>query len=372
MNKKTPLYIRYIYIIWSLIIIIAVVATLLTTTLSECRYYDEKIEASTITEACFKRIKQYKIDNDIETPKEDVLDSGMLGKHFSYITTTTGVVESKRTSVNPNFGAVIVDMFKEAGLKKGDEVGVVFSGSFPAINIAVMAACDVFELKACVMASIGASSYGANDPNFTFFDMANLLYNEGLIKTKIDYISLGGSHDMGDDFWEGVSEPIIERINSSSAKYISIRDYEKNIDYRMNEFKKQIPNMKLFINVGGNIVAMGLDEEAYIYNNGLIRPNYLSSALSEGNYNKKGLIERYLDKGIPIVHMLNLKSIALKYDLPYDPATTPLVGSGNVYFEKDYRLSIPITSIVVSAIILILLGIIKYREKKEKKHELYK
>ena len=372
MNKKTPLYIRYIYIIWSLIIIIAVVATLLTTTLSECRYYDEKVEASTITEACFKRIKQYKIDNDIETPKEDVLESGMLGKHFSYITTTTGVVESKRTSVNPNFGAVIVDMFKEAGVKKGDEVGVVFSGSFPAINIAVMAACDVFGLKTCIMASIGASSYGANDPDFTFFDMANLLNSEGLLKTRIDYISLGGSHDMGDDFWEGVSEPILERINQSNAKYISIRDYEENINYRMNEFKKQVPNMKLFINVGGNIVAMGVDEEAYIYNNGLVKPNYLSTVIQEGNDSKKGLIERYLNKGIPIIHMLNLKSIAIKYDLPYDPTTIPTVGSGNVYFEKDYRLSIPIIATIVSVIILTFLGIIQFREKREKKNGLYK
>lgn len=372
MNKKTPLYIWYIYLIWSLVIIIAVVATLRTTTVSECRYYDEKIEASNITESCFKRIKKYKIDNNIETPKEDVLESGMLGKHFSYITTTTGVVESKRTSVNPNFGAVVIDMFKEAGVKKGDEVGVVFSGSFPAINIAVMAACDVFDLKTCIMASIGASSYGANDPDFNFFDMANLLYNEGLLKTNIDYISLGGSHDMGDDFWEGVSEPIIERINQSSAKYISIRDYEENLNYRMNEFKKTIPNMKLFINVGGNIVAMGLDEEAYIYNNGLVKPNYLSTSLKKGNYSKKGLIERYLDKGIPIIHMLNLKSIALKYDLPYDPVVAPTIGSGNVYFEKDYRLSIPITSIVVSVIILAFFGIMQFREKKEKKHELYK
>ena len=364
-KKKTPLYIRYIYLIWSLFIIVAVVLTIARTNLAKCRYYDEKVSASNITKLCFERIKQYKIDNGIAFAKEDINETGMLGQHFSYITTTTGVVESKRTSVNPNFAAVIIDMFKEAGVKKQDEVALIFSGSFPALNIAVMAACDTFELKTCTMASIGASSYGANDPNFTFFDMANLLYQEGLIKTKIDYVSLGGSHDMGDDFWEGVAGPIIERINNSDVKYVSIRDYKENLEYRMNEISKMVPNMKLLINVGGNIISMGLDEEAYIYNNGLIKPNYLSLYDYSGNYDKKGLIERYLERGVPVVHMLNLKSIALKYDIPYDPVNEVNIGSGKVYYETEYRLFVPITAVVVSVFILIFLGINRHKEKKK-------
>ena len=178
-RKKMPLSIYLIYVIWSMFIVIAIIVTLYTTSLCECRYYEEKFEASTITDLCFKRIKQYKIDNGIAYAKEDINQTGMLGKSFSYITTTTGVLESKRTSINPNFAAVIIDMFKDAGIKKHDEVTLVFSGSFPSINIAVMAACDVFELKTCTMASIGSSSYGANDPDFTFFDMALLLHQEG-------------------------------------------------------------------------------------------------------------------------------------------------------------------------------------------------
>ena len=246
-RKKMPLAIYLIYFIWSMFSVIAVILTLYMTSLAECRYYEEKLEASSITDLCFKRIKQYKIDNGIAFAREDINETGMLGRSFSYITTTTGVVESKRTSVNPNFAAVIIDMFKEAGIKKHDEVTLVFSGSFPALNIAVMAACDVFELKTCTMASIGSSSYGANDPDFTFFDMATLLYQEGLLKTKIDYISLGGSHDMGDDFWEGVSEPIIERIKNSNVEYISIRDYAENLKYRTREIDRKVPNMKLFV-----------------------------------------------------------------------------------------------------------------------------
>ena len=368
-KKKSPLYIRYIYLIWSLFIILAILVTLATTTMEKCRYYDEKMAASEITNTCFQKIKQYKIDHGIEFSKEDIQETGMLGKSFSYITTTTGVVESKRTSINPNFSAVIIEMFKDAGIRKGDEVGLIFSGSFPALNIAVMAACDVFELKTCVMASIGASSYGANDPNFTFFDMANYLNEEGALKTKIDYISLGGSHDVGDDFWEGVSEAIVERINESSATYISISDYLENLEYREKAFHNQVPNMKLLINVGGNIVAMGRDDEAYIYNNGLIKPSYLSTTVLKGNFEKKGLIERYLNQGIPVIHMLNLKSIATKYNLPYDPTTVPTVGEGDIYFEKEYRLSIPIISITVSVGILVFLGVVKYREKKEKKYD---
>lgn len=362
-KKTSPLYIRYIYLIWALFMLVAVILTFTSVTQAKCRYYDEKIAASELTQQCFDKIKEYKINNGIGVTTEDINNTGMLGSKFSYITTTTGILESKRTSINPNFAAVIIDMFKEANIKKGDQVVAVFSGSFPALNIAVLCAIQTFELDPLIMASIGASTWGANQTEFTFYDMAEYLCSEGILNHRIDYVSLGGSSDMGYDFWENASEPILARISENGTKLISESDFNKNLELRMDIIAKSKPNLKLFINVGGNLISMGCDEEAYIANNGLIKPSYLNNDAYGENYDKKGLIENYLMKGIPVIHMLNIKKIALKYGLPYDPTSYPEVGIGNVYYEETYHLVIPIIAVLVSIGLLVFIFIIRKKEK---------
>ena len=78
--------------------------------------------------------------------------------------------------VDQNFdGSVLLDGTNLKDLKSGDEVGVFLSGSFPALNISVLCAIQEYGLKPCVMASIGASTYGANYPEFTILDMIEYL-----------------------------------------------------------------------------------------------------------------------------------------------------------------------------------------------------
>lgn len=329
-----------------------------------CRYYDEKIEASLLAKTAMDEIKQYKIDNGIELSEDDHNETGMLGDRYSSITTTLGVLEAKRTTLNPNFAAVIIDLLKQAGVKKGDEIGVIFSSSFPALNIAVLSAIEVFELKPCIMGSIGSSSYGANNPNFTFYDMAEYLYKIKIFSHRINLVSLGGAYDIGYDFWNiDEKNAIIERIETNQTDYLYEKDYVKNIEYRKKYFNKRIPNMKTLINVGGNLVAMGKDEWAFPNKNGLIRPNYLNSNRVPV-IDKKGLMDYYLENGINIIHMLNIKGLALDFDIPYDPSPLPEIGSGNVYFEIEYNLTIPLIALAISLVFLI--GYLIYKQLNKK------
>ena len=64
--------------------------------------------------------------------------------------------------------------------------------------------------------------------------------------------------------------------------------------------------------------------------------------------------------------MLNLKSIALKYDIPYDPVVVESVGSGNVYYETEYHMTIPIIAVIASLSIMVFLGVNRYKERKKK------
>lgn len=372
MNKKFPLHLFMLFCIWALLIIISIAITLNTKDIEKCKYYEEKVNAATLTKTCEDKIKEYKINHGIELSKQDIYESGMLGVNMTYITTTSGSLEAKKTSINPDFAAVAIDMFKNANLKKGDEIGCTFSGSFPAINLAVMCAIEVFGLKPVIMASVGASNYGANDPNFHFIDMVEYLNSIDVLHVKVDYASLGGGRDNGENFDDvtgkmsdeemaELKNSIISRIEKSETVLISETDFEKNVNLRMNYFNEKIPNMKLFINVGGNLISIGSDSEGFISSNGLITPTTknLSKKIISG---ETGLIDRYLKKGIPIAQFLNIKGLASRYDLPYNPVSFGTIGEATVYYQTDYNLAIPIATLVISAGFIVL--IIYLRKKK--------
>ena len=59
-------------------------------------------------------------------------------------------------------GALLVQMLTEAGVKSGDTIGAGFSGSFPTLNLAVLAAGEAMNVKVIYIASMGASTFGAN------------------------------------------------------------------------------------------------------------------------------------------------------------------------------------------------------------------
>ena len=63
-------------------------------------------------------------------------------------------------------------------MKEGDPVAVSFSGSFPALNIAVYAAIRTLNLKPTIISSVSGSQWGANDPAFLWIDMEHFLKAE--------------------------------------------------------------------------------------------------------------------------------------------------------------------------------------------------
>ncbi len=364
--KKEQGYRTLIFLIWASLLVLSIVITFKTTTKEQNSYYDEQIEATKLAKKAMDKIKEYKINNGIAISSFDVYNCGLIGERYTEITTTSGLIDAKRTSCNPNFAALIVEFFREANIKEGDEVAVVTSGSFPALNICVQAACQVMNLKVCNMASIGASSFGANNPEFTYFDMAEYLYKEKIFSSKLDYVSLGGSNDTRTSFDLETINPIIERINDSDVTFLEESDYKKNIDERKKLIAKKCPNLKLFINVGGSLVSMGRDEYSFGNRYGLIKPSYLSRKIID-NYDKIGLLDTYLEAGVPVVQILNIKYLTTQYGIVYDPMEIPEVGEGDMYYQMSYRFDLPIIAIVISAGIFIYFGIEKYINWRKKK-----
>ena len=378
-RKEENKYFLLLYYILAIFITVAVIITLSTASYSTHRHYDMQIEASNKTLNAMSILKGKEVEmsenydygdfyetfTDKKYFDENHLNTGMIGAEYTAITTTLGNLDSKITSLNPNFAAVYIKMFNQLSLKEGDEIVINSSGSFPMLGISCIIAAEEYGLKPFIMASIGASSYGATNPAFTIFDMLEYLYEQKIINTRISIISLGGNSDVGENFGEfndyADRNLILERINKSGIEFVYEKHFDSNIEKRLQIINQKTKNVKLFVNIGGNSVGIGVRENAYYKANGILYANKYkkTSFVTSG----EGLLEKFLSNGVDAIQMLNLKQIASDYGLEYGFNKLPAVGTGDAYYEISYNLTYSIIAILV--VVAFLVYYKKRRSSKE-------
>ena len=291
-------------------------------------YYNEMNEAYEKMKSMSMEIKNERIRRGIPIDKNlDVNETGLIGEEWSGITTTLGNLESKRTSTNPDFAALLVKLFKEKGLKKGDVIAANLSSSFPALNLSLIVAADTLGLEAVMVNSVGSSTYGGNIEDFTYLDMENHLFSKGMIKNRSRGFSLGGIRDIGKEFEKEAKEKIIEKNKKYGLKFFYNENLEKNVEERYNYFVQESNNqIKIFVNIGGNLLSIG-DSVDIIVNSKVI--------LDENTNIKKGLVGKFLKDKITVFYLLNLKGITAAYNLPFDQYDLKNLKGSDIYFERN-------------------------------------
>ena len=225
----------------------------LTRTSAPAADYDDKLRAAQQTEKCIQAVHALKEERGVPIDAvSDINDTGLIGQDYSFITTTLGNLEAKRTSTNPNMAAVVVDMFHELELQPGDKIAINCSGSFPALNLAVMCAVDTLGLDPMLICSFGASTHGANDPELTYVDMENALVEQGLLQHRSDYFSIGGMEDMGKEMPKSVVDEIVSRLQSYGYTWFVDDDLIHNVRTRYQMYR-DYGDIKCFVNVGATM-----------------------------------------------------------------------------------------------------------------------
>lgn len=301
--------------------------------------YEDMLEAANRAQAAFQAVKEEGLRRGLSIQKaDDPNETGLIGDYLTPITTTLGNLEAKRTSVNPNAAALVVRLLYDAGVRPGDRIAVNCSASFPALNLAVLCAMDAMELEGMVFSSIGASTYGANREEFTYPDMEYILFENGYIHHKSEFVSFGGANDQGLEFSEEVKETIRTRLAELGRSLWEMDNLEENIQARLDRYG----SVDCFVNVGGNLVSTG-GSTAYDSGSGLLKRGSDS----------RGLIGQYLAQDIPVLHLLNLKQLFPRYGLPVDPIPVPQPGEGNIYYEQT--VSLPLVWLTFAAGIWMLI-----------------
>ena len=357
-TRRGLAYLFYLFILCCC----ALLLVLTTRTTEKTPYYDTQAEASNLMKDCEDFLYSYIIANNIEIEPEDLNLTGLIGPAYTPLMTTMGDIAAKRTSLDPNFAAVLVKYFNQAGLKKGDAVAIGSSGSFPALAIATICACNAMGLEARVIASIGASTYGATRVELSLPKMLSLLKDEKLLDFSLLAVSPGSEGDRGVGTMEGLlfdntRETVLEIAYNSDAPVIDEPTLADSIKRRMELYGSDV---KMFVNVGGAGTNIGSSME-YLD----VKPGLSLKLTSIPQSATRGALYEFASMGIPVVNMLNIKTIASDEGLPMDSVPLPKPGEGGVYYRTSYNRVLIIVSLILIMTGFVLPGVLSHKENNE-------
>jgi poly-gamma-glutamate system protein len=287
--------------------------------------------------------------------KTDPSGSRLIGDVLSPITSGSGSLVSKQTSVNPNFAAVVVQWLKDLDIKSGDLVAVGVSGSFPAMNVAVYSALHELGIEPIIISSTAASQWGANNPNFTWLDMEATLRKADVFPYKSVAASLGGVGDDAIGLTErgrtmleraiernkitALTEFDVKRPKSrstdddgeSQAPELGLIDQDR-VRERMRVYYENAGDrpIKAYVNVGGGTVSVGtkVGKRKFV-------PGVNSRPPKGIEDMPPSVLGAFLETGVPGIHVTQIIDLAEDYGLEIAPHVIPEPGTGDVFQKRQ-------------------------------------
>jgi poly-gamma-glutamate system protein len=273
--------------------------------------------------------------------------TAVVGLEYSSLTTTLGSFAAKKSSEDPVIAALMVRLLKDAGVAPDSVAAVNASGSFPGFTLAALAACTALGIKARVIASIGASSYGANVPGNTIADMLLEAGGWGLDYTLLA-VSPGGSDDYGSELDPEELKRISDMLESRGILFIRPTNLAGAVAVRESLFNRA--GCTLLITIGGNHASSGADTNLALMS-GVLKPR-------KGTvYSDTGLIQRFWAAEKAVIQILNVQKLYDSYGLVFDKTGKLVAGGEKIYRWKKIS---PLVMLLPALAMVIVLGIFRY------------
>jgi len=309
--------------------------------------YNFKIQASELMRDAMNVLKEVRYGKNptFLDAVNDPNETGLVGPKFSHISTGEGDLDSKLTTLNPNFAAGMVELFMQANLSEGDKVAIALTGSMPGANLAVLSACKVMEIHPVIISSVGSSHWGATDPDFTWVDIEKILVENGVLTHKSVAASIGGKSDIGGGMSLIGREQIVNAIFRSEVPNFIESDFlSESINTRLKIYSSKLPlnEYSAYINVGGGAASIGNLAQAGEIKAGVSYPRDLKMM------NKGNVLMKFSEAGIPVIHILNIRELCDSFGLEFAPVPFPPIGKGGLYSMEAYNFPITLTALFIA------------------------
>lgn len=303
--------------------------------------YKVKMDASKQVAKAFTVIRNERIKMGATIDSSmDPQGLGILGSESSVLTSKSGDLKAKQTTINPNWAAVFIEMFREAHLKKGDLVAAGMSGSFPALNISFLIAAEAYGLKAIIVSSLASSSFGANIPGLSWLEMEGILFRAGLINHRSKAVSIGAKGDRGLNLPREGIQTAYKIMTKEGIPQLNGRTKSELIQERLDLFQNPSTGLvKAYINIGGGVASAGSAKIKKSFRPGVTVQDASEYSVNRGYPEKDldhGLMTYFKSENIPVINMVNIERLARKYHLPIAPTRQLEIGKGALYFSNHH------------------------------------
>jgi poly-gamma-glutamate system protein len=242
--------------------------------------------------------------------------SGLIGGELTPLVTTVGSLEAKRTAVDPAWAAALTRQIASRGIVRGDLVAAGFSGSFPGLNLAVMAAASALGAEVAAVSSVTASTWGANQPGFTWPEMEVRIVRAGVLPRASVAVSAGGDGDLALDLTAD-GRTLAWTIRDAAARDLEIpalvpSGIHDAVAGRMALYRRAANGRRiaLYVNVGGTAASLGSSAAVLRLRSGFLPPGPFDRS------NERGVMARFAEQGVSVLTLLNVRDLALRWGIP--------------------------------------------------------
>jgi poly-gamma-glutamate system protein len=295
--------------------------------------YGAMIRAAHAMQAATQVARAQRTRLGLDQPVEfDPNRTGLIGSEYTDITTSLGDPAAKRTATNPDLAAALARRIAELDLAPGSPVFVLVSGSFIGGNIAAIVAVEALGHRPIIVASLGASMHGATDPSLTWLDIEAELHRRGIIGARSLATLIGGGSAQGG----GLSDEGVTALREAAARnevpIIDNADVATLVSRVINRVDGEIGGRPaLLVNSGGSVTALGTCTDGHTI------PPMVVGAEIPCKDGTPGVIVREAGRRTPVLHLLNMRGLAVGWGLPYDPVPLPLVGNNRAVYGMPPR-----------------------------------
>lgn len=265
--------------------------------------------------------------NDLDDPNRTCL----IGPEMSPLFTSLGQLEAKRTSVSPDMAGLVAHLLTEAGVEAGDRVALGASGSFPGLLVAAVSAVEALGAEPVAILSLGSSSFGGTRTEFHLLDLYRYMEDEGWVSRPPEAVSLGGSGDVGAGFDPGYRREILEEVRESGVRLLHEEDLRTNVLERVALYGEPgvEPGVEpaVFVNIGGGEANLGTSPKILEVHPGL---SSVGAGQPQGMdlppLDQRGVLFEMMARRVPVIHLLYIQGLSLRYGLQWDPMPLPVPG----------------------------------------------
>jgi poly-gamma-glutamate system protein len=247
--------------------------------------------------------------------------AALLGAELTPLVSTMGPLEAKWVATDPRWAAALARQFFSRGIGRGAVVLASFSGSFPGLNLAVMAAAEALGARVVAVSSVTASTWGASEPGFTWPEMEVVVVHAGVLPAASAAITLGASSDAGRGLDpEGLA--LAQRIQQETARALGaealkVDSLDEAITARLDVYQRALAGRRpgIYVNVGGNHASLGGAKAPFRHAEGWITGPARAGVATGSARRHASVLATFVEDGVPALNLLNVRRLAREWNL---------------------------------------------------------